>query len=84
MNIQPEIDPWELMIEHNQRIQRLEAQIKNINANIAEIVKAINIQRELQEVNQRTIDKTLENQQQTAALIAQILSSSVPLASGQH
>jgi hypothetical protein len=82
MNIQPDIDPWDLMIEHNQRIQRLEAQIKQLNINMQEMVKAINTGRELQEINQRTIDKLLDNQQQSALLMAQILTQSTPTATG--
>lgn len=84
MNIQPEIDPWELMIEHNQRIQRLEQAVNQLNSNLSEVVKAVNAFNDVQAVNRRTIDRMLENQQQTASLIAQILSSSTPLATGQH
>jgi TolA-binding protein len=81
---EPSVDPWELMIEHNQRIQRLEAQIKQLNSNINEMAKAINAFNEIQEINKRTIDRLLDNQQQSALLMAQILTQSTPTATGQH
>jgi TolA-binding protein len=81
---EPSVDPWELMIEHNQRIQRLEAQIKQLNSNINEMAKAVNAFNEIQEINKRTIDRLLDNQQQSALLMAQILTQSTPTATGQH
>lgn len=81
---EPQVDPWDLMVEHNQRIQRLESAVNQLNSNLSEVVKAINSFNEIQEVNRRTIDKLLENQQQSALLMAQILSGSPSTATGQH
>jgi len=73
MKIEPEIDPWDLMVEHNQRIQRLERQLQAQAKNIEEMAKAINNGFHLQEINQRTINKLLENEQHVMALIQSIL-----------
>ena len=81
---EPSVDPWELMVEHNQRIQRLEQAVKQLNINVSEIVKAVNNFNEIQEINKRTIDRLLDNQQQSALLMAQILTQSTPTATGQH
>jgi GTP1/Obg family GTP-binding protein len=81
-SFEPQIDPWELMIEHNQRIQRLEQQCQQQAATISEIVKAINNLNQLQEVHRRTVDKILDNQQQSALLMAQILTQSTSTATG--
>ena len=81
---EPSVDPWELMVEHNQRIQRLEQAVKQLNINVSEIVKAVNNFNDIQEVNRRTIERMLENQQQAMSLIAQIMQSSSSSAMGQH
>jgi uncharacterized coiled-coil protein SlyX len=82
-SFEPSVDPWELMIEHNQRIQRLEQQCQQQAATITEIVKAINNLNQLQEVHRRTLDKVLDNQQQSALLIAEILRKSSTSITGQ-
>ena len=68
MNIQPEIDPWELMVEHNQRIQRIEKQIQELQLvvqnhknKIEQLISAVNTNTELQQINQDTMNKILEN-----------------------
>jgi hypothetical protein len=81
---EPNVDPWDLMVEHNQRIQRLEQAIKQLNHNMQEIALAINGFNDIQQVNRNTIDKLLDNQQQSALLMAQILTNSTPTATGQH
>lgn len=81
---EPQIDPWELMIEHNQRIQKLEAQVRQMAKNSEELARAINNCFELQAVNRQTIDQILENQRQSAGLMADILLKSSPSAQGNH
>jgi hypothetical protein len=71
--IEPQIDPWELMVEHNQRIQKLELLLQQQARNSEELAKAINSCFELQQVNQRTIDRLLTNQQLNAEIMAQVL-----------
>jgi hypothetical protein len=71
--IEPQIDPWELMVEHNQRIQKLELLLQQQARNSEELAKAINNCFELQQVNQRTIDRLLTNQQLNAEIMAQVL-----------
>ena len=81
---EPSVDPWDLLIEHNQRIQSLESQIKLLQANEREIIKAITHQQELYDIQKRTLDRLLENQQTSTALLADILNRSTPSASGNH
>lgn len=83
-NFKPSVDPWELLLEHNERIQRLEKKIELIQHNQHEIVKAVTHLQELYEVNKRTVDKILENQQASTGLIADILNRSTPFSSGNH
>jgi hypothetical protein len=62
----------------------LEQAVKQLNINVSEIVKAVNNFNDIQEVNRRTIERMLENQQQAMSLIAQIMQSSSSSAMGQH
>lgn len=73
MKFEPQIDPWELMVEHNQRIQALERQLQQQAKNIEEMAKAINNCFQLQEINQRTINKLLENEQQIMKILQTVL-----------
>lgn len=81
---EPSVDPWDLLIEHNQRIQSLESQVKLLQTNEREIIKAITHQQELYDIQKRTLDRLLENQQTSTALLADILNRSTPSASGNH
>lgn len=83
-DFEPSVDPWDLLIEHNQRIQQLESQVKLLQNNEREIIKAITHAHELNEINKRTIDKLIENQQTGTALLLDILNRSTPSASGNH
>lgn len=74
--LEPQIDPWELMVEHNQRIQRLEELIKQQAKNTEELARAINNCFEIQEVNRKTIDRVLKNQQLSAEMMAEIMINS--------
>lgn len=80
----PSVDPWELLIEHNQRIQQLENQVKLLLGNQGEILRAIAHLHELYDVNKRTVDKILDNQQSATALLADILNRSTASSTGQH
>lgn len=80
----PSVDPWELLIEHNQRIQQLENQVKLLLGNQAEILRAIAHLHELYDVNKRTVDKILDAQQSATGLIADILNRSTASSTGQH
>lgn len=81
---EPSIDPWELMVEHNQRIQRLEKLIQDIVKNQEEMAKSVNGLWHCYDIQKRTLDKLLENQASQAALTADILLRSTPSASGNH
>ena len=83
-DFKPSVDPWDLLIEHNQRIQQLEQQVKLSQTNEREIIKAITHAHELNEINKRTIDRLIDNQQAGTALLADILNRSTPSASGNH
>lgn len=83
-DLRPSVDPWDLLIEHNQRIQRLEQQVQLLNSNQGEILKAITHLHELYDVNKRTVDKVLENQQATATLIADIMIKASASSTGEH
>ena len=83
-DFKPSVDPWDLLIEHNQRIQQLEQQVKLLQTNEREIIKAITHAHELNDINKRTIDRLIDNQQAATALLADILNRSTPSASGNH
>ncbi len=83
-DFKPSVDPWDLLIEHNQRIQQLEQQVKLLQTNEREIIKAITHAHELNEINKRTIDRLIDNQQAGTALLADILNRSTPSASGNQ
>jgi hypothetical protein len=83
-NIRPSVDPWDLLIEHNKRIEQLEQQVKLLQGNEKELIRAITHQNELYNINKRTLDKLLENQVTSTALIADIMNRSTPSASGNH
>ncbi len=83
-DFKPSVDPWDLLVEHNERIQKLESQVQLLFGNQAEILKAITHLHELQDINKRTVDKILDNQQATSSLIADILIKSTPTSTGQH
>jgi len=83
-DIKPTVDPWDLLIQHNQRIQQLEQQIKLLQGNEKELIKAVTHAHELYDINKRTLDKLIENQQACSALLADILNRSTPSASGNH
>lgn len=83
-DIRPSVDPWDLLIEHNKRIQQLEQQIKLLQGNERELIKAVTHAHELYDINKRTLDKLLENQVTSTALIADIMNRSTPYSSGNH
>jgi hypothetical protein len=83
-DIRPSVDPWDLLIEHNKRIQQLEQQIKLLQGNERELIKAVTHAHELYDINKRTLDKLIENQQACSALLADVLNRSTPSASGNH
>lgn len=83
-DFKPSVDPWDLLIEHNQRIQQLESQVKLLQGNERELIKAVTHAHELNDINKRTIDRLIDNQQAATALLADILNRSTPSASGNH
>lgn len=83
-DIRPSVDPWDLLIEHNRRIQQLEQQVKLLQGNEKELIRAVTHAHELYDINKRTLDKLIENQQAGTALLADILNRSTPSASGNH
>lgn len=83
-DIKPTVDPWELLVQHNQRIQQLEAQVQLLRGNEREMIKAVTHVHELYDINKRTLDKLIENQQACSSLLADVLNRSTPSASGNH
>lgn len=83
-NIKPSVDPWELLVDHNQRIQLLEQQVMLLHKSQKELAQALLQQQELYDLNKRTIDRVLDNQQKSAGLIADILNRSTPFSTGNH
>ena len=83
-DIKPTVDPWELLVQHNQRIQQLEAQVQLLRGNEREMIKAVTHVHELYDINKRTLDKLIENQQACSALLADVLNRSTPSATGNH
>jgi len=88
---EPSIDPWELMVEHNQRIQRLEQQLQQLQLNvlnhkekIEQLISAVNTNTQLQQVNQDTLTKVLDNHRNLSSLVADMAVKSTPSAQGQH
>lgn len=91
MNIQPDVDPWDLMIEHNQRIQRLEKQIHELQLNvinhrdkIEQLISAVNTNTQLQQINQDTLTKVLDNHTALSGLVADMAVKSTSSGMGQH
>lgn len=83
-NIRPTVDPWELLVDHNQRIQLLEKKIELLEHNQQEFIRAITHSQELHDINRRTIDKILDSQRSQAALTFDILNRSTPSGTGNH
>jgi thiamine biosynthesis lipoprotein ApbE len=88
---EPSVDPWELMIEHNQRIQRLEKQIQEVQnaiqnhkGKIEQLIQAVNTNSELQRLNQDTMNKLLDNHTALSGLVADMAIKSSASGMGQH
>jgi Na+-translocating ferredoxin:NAD+ oxidoreductase RnfC subunit len=88
---EPSVDPWELMIEHNQRIQRIEKQvqdlqisIQNHKGKIEQLIQAVNTNSELQRLNQDTMNRLLDNHTALSGLVADIATKSSASGMGQH
>ena len=88
---EPNVDPWELMIEHNQRIQRIEKQvqdlqisIQNHKGKIEQLIQAVNTNSELQRLNQDTMNRLLDNHTALSGLVADIATKSSASGMGQH
>ena len=88
---EPSVDPWELMIEHNQRIQRIEKQvqdlqisIQNHKGKIEQLIQAVNTNSELQRLNQDTMTKLLDNHTALSGLVADMAVKSAASGMGQH
>jgi thiamine biosynthesis lipoprotein ApbE len=88
---EPSVDPWELMIEHNQRIQRLEKQIQEVQSaiqnhrgKIEQLIQAVNTNSELQRLNQDTMTKLLDNHTALSGLVADMAVKSAASGMGQH
>ena len=88
---QPSVDPWELMIEHNQRIQRIEKHIQDLQSaiqnhrgKIEQLIQAVNTNSELQRLNQDTMNRLLENHTALSGLVADMAVKSSASGMGQH
>lgn len=88
---EPSVDPWDLMVEHNQRIQRLEKQIQEIQTaiqnhkgKIEQLIQAVNTNSELQRLNQDTMNRLLENHTALSGLVADMAVKSASSGMGQH
>ena len=88
---EPSVDPWELMIEHNQRIQRLEKQIQEVQSviqnhrgKIEQLIQAVNTNSELQRLNQDTMTKLLDNHTALSSLVADMAVKTAASGMGQH
>jgi thiamine biosynthesis lipoprotein ApbE len=88
---EPSVDPWELMIEHNQRIQRIERQIQELQSTIQnhrgkieQLIQAVNTNSELQRLNQDTMTKLLDNHTALSGLVADMAVKSAASGMGQH
>lgn len=82
--LEPQVDPWQLMIEHNQRIQQLERALRNHRDKIEDLISTINAVNAVADQQQKTIMKLLEIQQQQALSFGELLNKSTPTATGQH
>ena len=88
---EPNVDPWDLMVEHNQRIQRIEKQvqdlqisIQNHKGKIEQLIQAVNTNSELQRLNQDTMTKLLDNHTALSSLVADMAVKSAASGMGQH
>jgi predicted component of type VI protein secretion system len=88
---EPSVDPWELMIEHNQRIQRIEKQVQELQSallnhrtKIDDLIQAVNTNTKLQAVNQDTMNRLLDNHTALSGLVADMAVKSSASGMGQH
>jgi len=90
-DIKPTVDPWELLVQHNQRIQQLETQVQELQSallnhriKIDDLIQAVNTNTKLQAVNQDTMNRLLENHTALSGLVADMAVRSTPSATGNH
>lgn len=83
-DMRPTVDPWELLLEHTQRIQQLEQQVHMLTINQGELIKAVAQAHALYDVNKRTLDQLILNQQACSSLLADVLNTSTRSSSGCH
>ena len=90
-DIKPTVDPWELLVQHNQRIQQLEQQVQELQSallnhriKIDDLIQAVNTNTKLQAVNQDTMNRLLENHTALSGLVADMAVRSTPSATGNH
>lgn len=68
----PSVDPWDLMIEHNQRIQNLENHVKQL-AQLCEQLSNANLQNvRTQSLNTQSIDALTRAHQENLRLVMDI------------
>lgn len=83
-DLRPDVDPWDLMVDHNVRIQKLEHALINHRDKIEELIVKVNCLDGIVEQHQKTILKLLDLQQQAQSSYLDLLNRTTPNSSGNH